>query len=54
MSVGKSAGPRGERVHNLTRIRGWAWWFVAAGWPVEEVAWLFDVEVEALELGDGL
>lgn len=44
--------PHPERPRNLTRIRGWAWWFVASGWPVAEVAELFDVPAELLSEGD--
>jgi len=31
------------------RVVGWAWWFVAAGWPLEEVADLFDLAADRLE-----
>lgn len=31
------------------RVVGWAWWFVAAGWPLAEVADLFDVPPDRLE-----
>lgn len=50
-AVGHPAAPRPrvERVKPVTdRIAGWAWWFVAAGWSLEETAGLFDVDAEAL------
>lgn len=31
------------------RVVEWAWWFVAAGWPLEEVADLFDLAADRLE-----
>ncbi len=51
---GASIGPRLERlavqVKVVTdRIARWAWWFVAAGWEVGEVAYLFDVDEGELD-----
>lgn len=30
------------------RVARWTWWFVAAGWDLEEVAGLFDRDADAL------